>query len=63
LTALPERQREAVVLCYYQGLSNKEAADILDVRVKALESLLVRARKNLLVLLNGVRGEVLGETR
>ena len=63
LAALPDRQREAVVLCYYQGLSNKEAAEILSVRVKALESLLVRARKNLLVLLDGVRGEVLGDTR
>ena len=63
LAALPDRQREAVVLCYYQGLSNKEAAEILSVRVKALESLLVRARKNLQVLLDGVRGEVLGETR
>lgn len=62
LAALPDRQREAVVLCYYQGLSNKEAADILDVRVKALESLLVRARKNLLVLLDGVRGDLLGDT-
>jgi RNA polymerase sigma-70 factor (ECF subfamily) len=63
LAELPDRQREAVVLCYYQGLSNKEAAEILSVRVKALESLLVRARKNLQVLLEGVRGEVLGETR
>jgi len=63
LAELPDRQREAVVLCYYQGLSNKEAAEILSVRVKALESLLVRARKNLQVLLDGVRGEVLGETR
>jgi RNA polymerase sigma-70 factor, ECF subfamily len=63
LQALPDRQREAIVLCYYQGLSNKDAADILSVRVKALESLLVRARKNLLVLLDGVRGEVLGELR
>jgi RNA polymerase sigma-70 factor (ECF subfamily) len=62
LAALPDRQREAVVLCYYQGLSNKDAAEILSVRVKALESLLVRARRNLLVLLEGVRGEVLGES-
>ncbi len=63
LAVLPDRQREAVVLCYYQGLSNKEAAEILSVRVKALELLLVRARKNLLVLLEGVRGEVLGDAR
>ncbi len=45
--ALPERQREAFVLCFYEERSNKDAADILCVSVKALESLLVRARRNL----------------
>ena len=41
---LPERQMMALNLCFYEGLSNKEAADILDVSVKALESLLIRAK-------------------
>src|SRR5690606_17569710 len=45
--ALPERQRAAVVLSYYEGLSNRDAADALGVSVKALESLLVRARRTL----------------
>lgn len=47
LDALPDRQKEALILCYYEGLSNAEAADILSVGVKALESLLVRGRRQL----------------
>ena len=47
LAALPVRQREAVVLQYYQGLSNVEAAALMDIHVEALESLLSRARRNL----------------
>lgn len=43
--ALPDRQREALVLCYYEGLSNAEAANIMKTTVKAVEGLLVRARK------------------
>lgn len=44
IQSLPERQRAALNLCFYEGLSNKEAADILDVNLKALESLLMRAK-------------------
>ncbi len=47
LMAIPERQRSAVILCHYQGLSNKEAASVLGVSVDALESLLARGRRNL----------------
>lgn len=47
LDQLPERQKAAIVLCYYQGLSNKEAADVMDLNVKAVESLLTRGRKSL----------------
>lgn len=47
MLALPERQRAAVVLTYYEGVSNAEAAATLGVHVKALESLLVRARQGL----------------
>ncbi len=54
LAALPERQRWAVVLTYYEGLSNREAAAAMGVSVKALEALLVRARRHLLrTLTNG----------
>jgi RNA polymerase sigma-70 factor (ECF subfamily) len=44
IQSLPERQKAALNLCFYEGLSNREAAEILNVSVKALESLLVRAR-------------------
>lgn len=44
---LPERQRSALILCHFQGLTNKDAAIVLDVTVHALESLLARARRNL----------------
>lgn len=41
---LPERQRTAINLCYTEGLSNKDAADVMDIGLKALESLLMRAK-------------------
>ncbi|MEX2335218.1 MAG: sigma-70 family RNA polymerase sigma factor [Pseudohongiella sp.] len=47
LLNLPERQRSALVLTHYQGLSNRDVAGILDVTVDALESLLARARRSL----------------
>lgn len=47
LAALPERQREAVVLCHYQELGNIEAAGVMGVSVEALESLLSRGRRTL----------------
>lgn len=51
LQALPDRQREAIVLHYYQELSNIEAAQAMEVSVEALESLLARARRKLRALL------------
>lgn len=47
IAELPERQKLALNLCFYEELSNKEAAEIMDVGVKALESLLMRAKANL----------------
>jgi len=47
LAGLPARQREALVLNYYQELSNLEAASLMGITVEALESLLARARRNL----------------
>lgn len=45
--SLPDRQRAALILQYYEGLSNIEAAAALEIGVKALESLLSRARRTL----------------
>ncbi|WP_083640172.1 MULTISPECIES: RNA polymerase sigma factor [Paraburkholderia] len=53
LAALPVRQREALVLNYYQELSNIEAAALMGITVDALESLLARARRNLRAQLAG----------
>jgi len=47
LARLPDRQREAIVLCHYQELSNIEAAGLMDVSIEALESLLSRGRRAL----------------
>ena len=47
LIDLPERQKEALVLCYYQDMKAKDAAEILSVSQSALEALLFRARQAL----------------
>lgn len=47
LGELPERQRAAISLVHYQGMSNAEAAEVLSVKVRALESLLARGRQQL----------------
>ncbi|MGI4801916.1 MAG: sigma factor-like helix-turn-helix DNA-binding protein, partial [Janthinobacterium lividum] len=47
LLALPDRQRAAIVLTYYEQLANAAAAEAMAMNVKAFESLLVRARSAL----------------
>jgi len=47
LDQLPARQRAAVALCYFEGKTGNDAADILGMSVGAVESLLVRARRSL----------------
>ncbi|WP_301749877.1 sigma-70 family RNA polymerase sigma factor [uncultured Erythrobacter sp.] len=44
ILALPERQRAAIVLTYYEELPNAEAAEAMEMNIKAFESLLHRAR-------------------
>ncbi|MBX3587133.1 MAG: RNA polymerase sigma factor [Ramlibacter sp.] len=53
LAALPARQREALVLQYYQEFSNGEAAMLMGISIEALESLLARARRALRARLLG----------
>lgn len=55
LQALPERQRDAMLLCHFEGLGNIEAAAALEVSVEALESLLSRARRALRQSLSDAR--------
>ena len=47
MAKLPDRQRAALALCYYEDLGNIEAAAALDISIGALESLLVRGRRAL----------------
>jgi RNA polymerase sigma-70 factor (ECF subfamily) len=52
LKNLPERQRTALNLCFYEGLTNKEASGIMGIRLKALQSLIMRAKAALKAQLN-----------
>jgi RNA polymerase sigma-70 factor (ECF subfamily) len=47
IVALPERQRTALNLCFAEGLSNQEAAEVMGVNIKALQSLIMRAKATL----------------
>ncbi|HTN71628.1 MAG TPA: sigma-70 family RNA polymerase sigma factor [Methylomirabilota bacterium] len=47
IRALPERQRTALNLCFEEGLSNQEAAEVMGVKLKALQSLIMRAKTTL----------------
>jgi RNA polymerase sigma-70 factor (ECF subfamily) len=47
ITELPESQRMAVVLRRYEDLSYEQIADVLDLSVPAVKSLLFRARTDL----------------
>jgi RNA polymerase sigma-70 factor (ECF subfamily) len=60
IAGLPERQRLALSLVYFEGLSNIEAAAVLEVSVDALESLLARARRGLKDSLSSQWRELLG---
>ena len=47
IAALPQRQRTALHLCFDADLSNQEAAEVMGIQVKALQSLLMRAKTRL----------------
>lgn len=47
IAGLPERQRVALNLCFDEGISNQEAADVMGLHLKALQSLLMRAKSTL----------------
>lgn len=60
LALLPERQRAAINLCHYLELSNIEAAEIMEISVDALESLLARGRRALRDRLTPMREQLTG---
>ena len=47
INKLPENQRVAIILSKYQDLSYKEIAEVMDVSISSVESLLFRAKTNL----------------
>lgn len=59
IAGLPERQRLALELCHFQEFGNIEAAEIMEVSVEAMESLLFRARRSLREQLSGEAGELI----
>jgi len=61
LQQLPETQRSAIILCYYQNLSNREAADVLSISISALESLMARGRRKLKKILQAQSADLLGD--
>lgn len=58
LAALPERQRQAVILRHLEGLANPEIAEVMDVGVEAVESLVARGKRGLAAALAGRRDEL-----
>lgn len=60
LASLPDRQRAAITLCHYQELSNIEAAQIMEISVDALESLLARGRLSMRERLTPMREQLTG---
>lgn len=58
LMALPDRQRQAVVLRHIEDLSNPEIAGIMDISVDAVESLTARGKRALAAALSGRKDEL-----
>ena len=52
VSKLPERQKKAIILSKFEGLSQEQVAEVLDTTVSSVESLLVRAKRNLRDLLS-----------
>jgi RNA polymerase sigma-70 factor, ECF subfamily len=57
MARLPANQRAALLLCQVQGFSNRDAASILAVTVRGLESLIARARRTLRQTLLNAEGD------
>lgn len=55
---LPANQRSAFILCHYENFSYAEAAESLGVSIKAVESLLVRAKRSLREELGWLRKKI-----
>lgn len=58
LSVLSDRQRQAVVLRHIEELGNPEIAEIMDISVEAVESLVARGKRTLTAALEGRRDEL-----
>jgi len=58
LGALPDRQRQAVILRHIEGVSNPEIAAIMEIGVEAVESLTARGKRALAAELGNRRKEL-----
>ncbi|NIZ10135.1 RNA polymerase sigma factor [Pseudooceanicola sp. HF7] len=58
LDALPERQKQAVILRHLEGFGNPEIAEIMEISTEAVESLTARGKRALTRLLAGKRDEL-----
>lgn len=47
INTLPENQKTAFILCKVDGLSNPEVAEIMEMSISAVESLIFRAKNSL----------------
>jgi RNA polymerase sigma-70 factor, ECF subfamily len=54
---LPARQRTALALCYFEAMDCGDAAEIMQISVSAMESLLVRGRRTLRARLHPFAGD------
>ena len=54
MAMLPERQKEALLLHYYESVDRIDGAAVMNISLKAYESLLSRAKCNLKLLLKGI---------
>lgn len=58
LATLPERQRQAIVLRHIEELGNPEIAEIMEISVEAVESLLSRGKRALTASLHHRQDEL-----
>ncbi|MDR3448951.1 MAG: RNA polymerase sigma factor [Alphaproteobacteria bacterium] len=54
LLQLPDRQRAAIILSYYEEMSNQGASDSMGVALGAFQQLLFRAKQNLKIYLGEI---------
>jgi RNA polymerase sigma-70 factor (ECF subfamily) len=51
LKILPDRQRQAIVLRHLEELSNPDISEIMEISIEAVESLIARGKRSLVLTL------------